>query len=161
MLVDVEAAGINFPDVLTIAGQYQVKASLPFVPGNEGAGIVSVVGPGVTQFATGDKVIFTTRGGAFAEKCVADVHSMAPLPDDLNWGQVLGVSFACGIGFTMSLFIAGLAFEHGSGAYFSGDRLGILVGSMMSALAAFVILHMALPRGEVADNEPAEARPGG
>ena len=79
------------------------------------------------------------------------------LPDDVNWGQVLGVSFACGIGFTMSLFIAGLAFEHGSGAYFSGDRLGILVGSMISALAAFAILHAALPRADAADAAAAKS----
>ena len=48
----------------------------------------------------------------------------------------------------MSLFIAGLAFEHGSGDYFSGDRLGILTGSLLSALAAYGLLHLSLPRDE-------------
>ena len=71
---------------------------------------------------------------------------LARLPEDVNWSQLLGVACACGIGFTMSLFIAGLAFEHGSGAYYSGDRLGILVGSLLSALAAYVILHFSLPK---------------
>jgi NhaA family Na+:H+ antiporter len=46
----------------------------------------------------------------------------------------------------MSLFIAGLAFEHGSDDYYSGDRLGILLGSIMSALVAFVLLHFSLPK---------------
>ncbi|MEK9821266.1 MAG: Na+/H+ antiporter NhaA, partial [Gammaproteobacteria bacterium] len=55
-------------------------------------------------------------------------------------------ALACGIGFTMSLFIAGLAVEHGSGDHFSGDRLGILLGSVLSALAAFAVLHLALPK---------------
>ena len=68
------------------------------------------------------------------------------LPKNVNWIQLLGVAFACGIGFTMSLFIAGLAFEHGSGDYFSGDRLGILVGSILSALAAYAVLHISLPK---------------
>ncbi|MCZ6854949.1 MAG: Na+/H+ antiporter NhaA, partial [Gammaproteobacteria bacterium] len=68
------------------------------------------------------------------------------LPQDTNWLQLLGVAFACGIGFTMSLFIAGLAFEHGSGDYFSGDRLGILVGSILSAALAYGLLHISLPR---------------
>ena len=68
------------------------------------------------------------------------------LPNNVNWVQLLGVAFACGIGFTMSLFIAGLAFEHGSGDYFSGDRLGILVGSILSALAAYILLHVSLPK---------------
>jgi NhaA family Na+:H+ antiporter len=49
----------------------------------------------------------------------------------------------------MSLFIAGLAFEHGSGAYFSGDRLGILLGSVLSALASYLVLHLALPKAEL------------
>ena len=56
------------------------------------------------------------------------------------------MAFACGIGFTMSLFIAGLAFEHGSGEYFSGDRLGILAGSFLSAFAAYGLLHFSLPK---------------
>jgi NhaA family Na+:H+ antiporter len=71
---------------------------------------------------------------------------MAKLPMNVNWTQLLGVAFACGIGFTMSLFIAGLAFEHGSGDYFSGDRLGILVGSILSAIVAYALLHASLPK---------------
>ena len=46
----------------------------------------------------------------------------------------------------MSLFIAGLAFEHGSGDYFGGDRLGILVGSILSAIVAYALLHASLPK---------------
>ncbi len=76
---------------------------------------------------------------------------LALLPTHVNWRQLLGVAFACGIGFTMSLFIAGLAFEHGSGDYFSGDRLGISVGSILSALAAYVILHVSLPESSRVD----------
>ena len=71
---------------------------------------------------------------------------LVELPKDVTWLHVLGVAFACGIGFTMSLFIAGLAFEHGSGAYFAGDRLGILVGSIASAILAGLVLHFSLPR---------------
>ena len=71
---------------------------------------------------------------------------LVELPKEINWLQLLGVAFACGIGFTMSLFIAGLAFEHGGGDYFSGDRLGILAGSILSSVFAFVLLHISLPR---------------
>ncbi len=73
------------------------------------------------------------------------------LPKNINWIQLLGVAFACVICFTMSLFIAGLAFEHGSGDYFSGDRLGILVGSILSALAAYALLHVSLPKSARSD----------
>ena len=96
VLVDVAAAGINFPDVLTIAGKYQVKIPTPFVPGVEAAGIVSALGDGVTEFSTGDRVILNTTTGAFAEKCVADVHSMAPLPAELDFEQGAGFSITYG-----------------------------------------------------------------
>ena len=76
---------------------------------------------------------------------IAVAAGVARLPKDVSWWQLLGVSFACGIGFTMSLFIAGLAFEHGSGAYFAGDRLGILLGSVVSALIAAGVLYFSLP----------------
>ena len=76
------------------------------------------------------------------------VSGFATLPKDVNWSQLLGAAFACGIGFTMSLFIASLAFKHSGGAYFSGDRLGILIGSAMSGLAGYLVLHFALPKAE-------------
>ncbi len=69
---------------------------------------------------------------------------LVALPKGITWGQIVGVAWACGIGFTMSLFIAGLAFEHGSGDYFAGDRLGILIGSAISAMAAWLVLRWSL-----------------
>jgi NhaA family Na+:H+ antiporter len=84
--------------------------------------------------------------GILAFVGVAVALGIARLPASVTWTQLLGVACACGIGFTMSLFIAGLAFEHGSGAYFAGDRLGILVGSVLSAAIAFLLLQVSLPR---------------
>jgi NhaA family Na+:H+ antiporter len=69
----------------------------------------------------------------------------ARLPANVSWPQIVGVAATCGIGFTMSLFIAGLAFEHSGGEYFSGDRLGILIGSLLSAIAAYFVLRLSLP----------------
>jgi NADPH2:quinone reductase len=94
--IDVAAAGINFPDVLSIAGKYQVKTPTPFIPGNEAAGIVTAIGDGVARYAVGDKVIINCTGGAFAEKCVADVATTAPLPDDLSFEQGAGFSVTYG-----------------------------------------------------------------
>ncbi len=71
---------------------------------------------------------------------------LARFPEGITWSRLVGVAFACGIGFTMSLFIAGLAFEHGSGDYFAGDRLGIIVGSVLAAVIAALVLHLSLPR---------------
>lgn len=96
VLIDVAAAGINFPDILSIAGTYQVKTPTPFVPGNEAAGIVAAVGANVSHYAIGDKVIITTRGDAFAEKCVADEMTTMPLPEGLNFEQGAGFAVAYG-----------------------------------------------------------------
>lgn len=96
ILVDVHAAGVNFPDILVIAGQYQVKTEPPFIPGNEAAGVVSAVGKDVTRFKVGDKVIVMPRGGAFAEQCVADELLSMPLPEGLDFEQAAGFSVTYG-----------------------------------------------------------------
>lgn len=96
LVINVAAAGINFPDVLSIAGKYQIKTPTPFVPGNEAAGTVSSVGAGVSRFATGDKVIIATRGNAFAEKCVASEQTTMHLPDGLDFEQGAGFSVTYG-----------------------------------------------------------------
>lgn len=90
IVVDVAAAGINFADVLSIAGEYQVKTPTPFVSGNEAAGTISAIGEGVSRFSIGDKVIVATRGGAFAEKCIASEQSTTLLPDGLSFYEGAG-----------------------------------------------------------------------
>jgi NADPH2:quinone reductase len=96
VLIDVAAAGINFPDVLTIAGKYQVKTPPPFIPGAEAAGTVLAIGNGVTRFAVGDKVIVATRGKAFAEKCASKEETTTLLPAGLNFEQGAGFSVTYG-----------------------------------------------------------------
>ena len=92
VLVKVRAAGINFPDVLLIAGTYQVKLPPPFIPGNEAAGIIESVGAGVTRCKPGDRVIITPTGGGFAEKCIAPEKLCLPLPGELSFAQGAGFS---------------------------------------------------------------------
>jgi NADPH2:quinone reductase len=96
VLIDVKAAGINFPDVLIIAGQYQDKIPPPFIPGNEASGIVSAVGSKVSRFAVGDKAIVTPRGGAFAEKCKVHQNAALPLPEELSFEQAAGFAVTYG-----------------------------------------------------------------
>jgi NADPH2:quinone reductase len=96
VLIDVKAAGINFPDILIIAGKYQDKIPPPFIPGNEASGIVSAVGSKVSRFKVGDKVIVAPRGGAFAEKCKVHQNATMPLPDALNFEQGAGYAVTYG-----------------------------------------------------------------
>lgn len=84
--------------------------------------------------------------GVFGFVCLGTMLGIATKPADVNWGQVGGISALCGVGFTMSLFIAGLAYEKGHYAYFMGDRLGILLGSGVAAIVGMIILSISLPK---------------
>lgn len=85
VLIDVRAAGVNFPDVLLSYGKYQFRPTPPFVPGGEAAGVVSAIGPGVTRFAVGDRVATTLLHGAFAERIVAPELATFRLPDAVSF----------------------------------------------------------------------------
>ena len=92
--VALRAAGINFPDVLTIQGLYQHRPELPFVPGLEAAGAVAEVAPDVSGVRVGDKVIARMRTGAYAEEAVVPASQIMPLPH--------GFSFADGATFLVA-----------------------------------------------------------
>lgn len=85
VLVEVKAAGVNFPDVLLSYGKYQFKPEPPFSPGGEAAGIVRAVGPGVTSVAVGDRVAATLVYGAFAEQIVVPEAAVTKLPDAVTF----------------------------------------------------------------------------
>jgi len=72
---------------------------------------------------------------------IATRLGLARLPGNVTWTQMYGVALLCGIGFTMSLFIASLAFEQSGAGSVVVDRLGILVGSTLSGIAGFVVLR--------------------
>jgi NADPH2:quinone reductase len=96
VVVDVKAAGVNFPDVLTVQGKYQVKPELPFTPGNEFAGIVRSVGEGVTAYKTGDRVIGFTRTGAFAEQALAPADMLMPMPAGMDFDVAAAITLTYG-----------------------------------------------------------------
>ena len=96
VLIGVKAAGINFPDILIIAGKYQDKIPPPFIPGNEASGIVTAVGRKVSRFKIGDNVIVAPRGGGFAEKCKVHQNAAMPLPNELNFEQGAGYAVTYG-----------------------------------------------------------------
>lgn len=91
VLVDVRAAALNFPDLLMTLGQYQDQPKLPFVMGNEFAGVVSAVGAGVNRFKPGDRVLGAT-GHALAERLVAPAAQLMPMPEALDFETAAGLS---------------------------------------------------------------------
>jgi NADPH:quinone reductase len=84
VVVDVEAAGVNYVDALFVAGQYQIKPPVPFVPGTESAGVVSAVGEGVSGLKVGQRVLVSAGLGGFATKVAAAAPSVTVIPDVLD-----------------------------------------------------------------------------
>jgi NADPH:quinone reductase len=82
--IAIKAAGISYVDVLTAAGNYQVKPPLPFVPGSECVGIVESLGEGVTGFAVGDAVVASSWGGLFADGANIRASSVRLAPKGLS-----------------------------------------------------------------------------
>jgi len=70
----------------------------------------------------------------------------ARLPDGLSWSHIYGVALICGVGFTMSLFIGSLAFEETGVNLLFDERLGIIAGSLLSAICGYIVLRMTLPQ---------------
>jgi NADPH2:quinone reductase len=84
ILIRVEAAGLNFPDLLIITGKYQFKPALPFSPGFEIAGTVEKIGARVTKFSEGQQVIAQVPVGGFAEYAIAEEAYAHPKPDSMS-----------------------------------------------------------------------------
>jgi NADPH2:quinone reductase len=82
VLIDIQAASLNFPDLLIVQNKYQMKPPLPFVPGSEYAGVVQAVGSGVTQLQVGQRVACLSGTGGFGTHTLAAADRCLPLPDD-------------------------------------------------------------------------------
>ncbi len=97
--VDMRAVAITFPATLIIEDRYQFKATPPFIPGGEVAGVVSAVGSGVSGLAVGDDVIGGGGIGGFAERIVVPASSLRPLTKGLDYAQATGFGYAYGTGY--------------------------------------------------------------
>jgi len=96
VVIDIKAAGLNYPDSLIVQGLYQFRPDLPFSPGHEGAGVVSAVGSEVSSLRVGDSVAFFKGFGAFAEKIVVPEYLAFPIPDSFPFYVAAGVFMAYG-----------------------------------------------------------------
>jgi NADPH2:quinone reductase len=90
VIVDVEAAGVSFPEVLQSRGEYQIKPPLPFVPGSEVAGTVRSA-PDGAEVSAGDRVAAFCALGGFAEVAAAPPFLTFPLPDVLDFAAGAGL----------------------------------------------------------------------
>ena len=88
-------------------------------------------------------LFFGNQIGIFGISWIAVKLGLARLPKDTNWQQLYGVSVLCGIGFTMSLFIGSLAFEQYDASYLNHVKIGVLAGSILSAIVGSYVISKA------------------
>jgi NADPH2:quinone reductase len=94
VLVEVAAAGVNFPDVMVVAGTYQILPERPFSPGKEVAGTVRAVGAGVDRIGVGDRVLAQIEYGGYAELVVAPDSQVVALPDGVPFPEAAALGLA-------------------------------------------------------------------
>ncbi len=119
VVLDMKAAGVNFPDVLIIQNKYQFKPELPFSPGAEVAGVVAAVGPEVASLKVGDRVMGSCGHGAFAEKVVVKENKALRIPD--------GIDFDVAAAFTLT---------YGTSWHALADRAALAPGETLLVLGA-------------------------
>jgi len=130
VVVEVAAAGVNFPDLLLTRGMYQLKPSPPFAPGGEIAGTVTAVGEGVEGFAVGDQVMAMLPFGGFATHVAAGARQLVKVPGSMD------LETAAAFAFTYATSFHGLVDR---GALAAGERLLVLGAAGGVGLAAVEI----------------------
>lgn len=100
VLVEVAASGVNFPDVMVVAGTYQILPALPFSPGKEIAGVVREVGAGVSRVRPGDRVLAQIEYGGYAEVVAVPEAQVVALPDEVPFADAA----AFGLGYITAHF---------------------------------------------------------
>ena len=141
--VRIEAAAVNFPDVLLIADRYQMSVPTPFVPGSEFAGTVAEVGNGVTAVAAGDRVLGTTLVGAFAEEVVVSADSLDPIPAGVAFDVAAAFGVAHRTAYHVLRSVARLqpgeelvVLGAGGGVGLAAVQLGAELGATVTAVAS-------------------------
>ena len=141
--VQVHAASVNFPDVLIVANEYQMKMPAPFVPGSEFAGVVTELGDGVTELAVGDRVFGTLFVGAFAEEAVAAASSLTRTPEGVDHQQAAAFGVAHRTAYYVLRSVASLqpgeelvVLGAGGGVGLATVQLGAVLGATVTAVAS-------------------------
>ncbi|PNY79617.1 NADPH:quinone oxidoreductase family protein [Deinococcus koreensis] len=157
VVLEVRAAGVNYPDALMVMGQYQVRPPLPFTPGAEAAGVVSAVGEGVEHLQVGQRVVAFTGTGAFASHLRASAGVVTPLPDGLEFDVAATLPLAYGT--TMHALIDRGGVQPGETLLVLGAAGGVGLAAVMigKALGARVIAGVSTPeKAEVARGHGAD-----
>jgi NADPH:quinone reductase len=141
--VRVDAAAVNFPDVLLVANDYQVTVPTPFVPGSEFAGVVNETAPDVDGLSAGHRVFGTSLVGAFAEEVVVAAAALTLVPAALDQRSAAALGVAHRTAFHVLRSVASLHLGEelvvlgaGGGVGLAAVELGSLLGASVTAVAS-------------------------
>lgn len=141
--VAITAGAVNFPDVLVVAGEYQIKVPPPFIVGSEFAGTVNEVGDGVTAIAVGDRVFGTAFVGAFAEQIVVGAQSLTRTPDVVDDASAAAFGVAHRTAYNSLRTVAGvqrgeevIVLGAGGGVGLAAVQLAVALGASVTAVAS-------------------------
>jgi NADPH2:quinone reductase len=123
VLVAVHAAALSFMDTLIVAGRYQMKPTLPFVPGSDAAGVVLAVGDGVRSVRAGDRVACSDWHGGMAECMVAPERGVLKLPDGV--GFEIGATVRYAYGTARYALVTRAQLREGESVFVSGAAGGV------------------------------------
>jgi NADPH2:quinone reductase len=157
VVIDARAIGVNYPDMLVIEGRYQFLPPLPFSPGKEVAGVVSAVGPGVTRFRPGDRVMAQREYGTYAEKTLSPEATCYRLPEPMGFEE----GAALGLAYQTSYFalVERAAFREGETVLVTGASggVGLAAVAIAKALGATVVAGVtSTEKGELARRHGAD-----
>jgi len=141
--VRVHACGVNFPDILMMAGKYQSKPPMPFSPGGEVAGEIAAIGEGVEHLRAGQRVLGMTGHGGMAEEICLPAAAVVPIPDDMDYETAAGFILTYGTSYHAlkqrarlqpgeTLLVLGAA----GGVGLAAVELGKLMGARVIAAAS-------------------------
>ncbi|MZR30678.1 NADPH:quinone oxidoreductase family protein [Sneathiella litorea] len=168
LLVEVQAAGVNFADTLVMSGEYQEKLDLPFIPGAELCGTVIEVADDVSGFMVGDRIICQVPSGAYAEIAAVDARTAIKIPKSMSAEEAAGFYIAYGTAYCGLLHRG--RFQKGESVLITGAAggvgraavdLAVALGANVIAVAGGVSRQEDLLRlgaSAVFDSDPSQLR---
>ena len=141
--IRIRACGVNFPDVLMVAGKYQFKPEMPFSPGAEMSGDIDAVGDGVEHLKVGQRVFCMVGHGGMAEQIVVPAAAVVPIPDALDYRIAAAIMMTYGTSYHAlkqraqiqpgeTLLVLGAA----GGVGLAAVELGVKMGAKVIAAAS-------------------------
>jgi NADPH2:quinone reductase len=145
VVIDVAAAGVNYPDLLVVGGKYQILPQPPFTPGKEAAGVVLAVGAGVDTCRVGDRVMALVEHGAYCQRLLAPAANCFVLPESMGTTEAAAFGLTLQTAYFALVVRAGLMAGETVLVTGAAGGVGMACVQLARALGATVIAGVSSP----------------